>query len=222
MDIAYVVRADGDNEELRYSLRSLKNLPHRDVYVIGDIPSWLRGVKTIQRPQAVGNDLFNVNASLLCLAERVSLSESFWYFNDDFYLLEPTKDIPYFHQGPLQTRVDQYFRSQPSQFYSLYKTQQELIRLGKTDLKSFELHVPIKFEKSRLKKMYADTKLPGFALRPRTMYCNLYNLSGIERTDVKDQRLVPGGDYRSTGGPFGEVWEEVKRRFPEPSPYEKT
>ena len=41
LDIVYVFHTDsGDDSELKYSLRSLENLPHRRVFIIGDKPSF--------------------------------------------------------------------------------------------------------------------------------------------------------------------------------------
>ena len=40
-DVVYCVKDDPDNEELRYSLRSLKNLPHQKVWIYGGGPKWL-------------------------------------------------------------------------------------------------------------------------------------------------------------------------------------
>ncbi|MFF3129757.1 hypothetical protein ACFVRD_48125 [Streptomyces sp. NPDC057908] len=40
-DIVYVVRPWNQNEQLRYSLRTLANLPHRRVWIAGYCPTWV-------------------------------------------------------------------------------------------------------------------------------------------------------------------------------------
>ena len=40
-DIVYFVKPSEDNDELKYSLRSLKNLNHGQVYLVGYRPSWV-------------------------------------------------------------------------------------------------------------------------------------------------------------------------------------
>ena len=40
-DIVYFVKGSRKNEELRYSLRTLKNFPHRKVFFYGEFPDGL-------------------------------------------------------------------------------------------------------------------------------------------------------------------------------------
>src|SRR5687767_7084695 len=218
LDIVYPIGEISD--ELRYSLRTLVNLPHGNVFMVGNIPKWAKSVYKIPRDQTHKAELQNVNENLKAVIEHPALSEEFYLFNDDFYVLEPVTDIPEYHQGSLKERVEGYWRSSPTQYYSLYKTQQELIRLGRSDLKSFELHIPLKLSKSRLRALYETTELRLFALRPRTLYCNFYNITGTERSDVKERG--PHGDFSSTAGtlenPTGTF---VTDRFTEKSPYER-
>ena len=52
MDIVYVVRPGDENEALRYSLRSLANIPHRTVWIAGYRPKWCYGIVYVPRDQA--------------------------------------------------------------------------------------------------------------------------------------------------------------------------
>ena len=54
-DIVYVVRPGERNEELRYSLRSLSNLPHGRVWIAGYMPKWVTGVEHIPSPAKPGS-----------------------------------------------------------------------------------------------------------------------------------------------------------------------
>ena len=49
MDIVYLIKVDpeNDSEELRYSLRSLKNIPHQKVILVGEKPEWVTNVEFI-------------------------------------------------------------------------------------------------------------------------------------------------------------------------------
>ena len=60
MDIVYVVGENERNESLKYSLRSLKNIPHDDVYIIGHKPAWVKNVKYVNRIQRVRNKFQNI------------------------------------------------------------------------------------------------------------------------------------------------------------------
>ena len=48
MDAVYYVRPGDRNDELRYSLRSLANLPHDRVWIVGHTPPWVTGIESIQ------------------------------------------------------------------------------------------------------------------------------------------------------------------------------
>ncbi len=88
-----------DNEELKYSLRSVaKNLPWiNHIYIItnGQIPKWLDennskvtiiNHKDIMPPDALPT--FNSEAIETCIANIPNLSEHFLYANDDFFVFK--------------------------------------------------------------------------------------------------------------------------------------
>ncbi|MBR3675745.1 MAG: Stealth CR1 domain-containing protein [Alphaproteobacteria bacterium] len=89
-----------DNEELRYSLRSVEqNAPwiHK-IFIVtnGQIPQWLNTshpkIKIITHDQIMPKDAlptFNSEAIETCLANIPGLSEYFLYANDDFFIGKP-------------------------------------------------------------------------------------------------------------------------------------
>lgn len=87
MDIVYVVREGEKNDNLRYSLRSLKNIPHDDVYIIGHKPEWVKNVKYINRMQRVRNKFQNISRNMWLATKTSSISDDFIYMDDDFALL---------------------------------------------------------------------------------------------------------------------------------------
>ena len=88
-DVVYVVRPGDDNEELRYSLRSVaKNAPHRDVWIVGTVPSWTQNVKGL--PLTAADEKFaNQRQSLTAAAGEKGISDPFVLFNDDMFVMEP-------------------------------------------------------------------------------------------------------------------------------------
>ena len=44
MDIVYPIKSTNENIELRYSLRSLQNIQHDRVFIIGDLPNFVQNV----------------------------------------------------------------------------------------------------------------------------------------------------------------------------------
>lgn len=229
-DVVYPVKATPDgNEELRYSLRSLVNLPHRRVFIIGDRPKWCVNVIHAASPQT-GPELSNVNAALKLVANTEALSDDFVYMNDDFFIMRPTDKIEPGYQMELLDRIDIYKRRKKwLQAYSLITTRKRLVELGLIGLKSYELHTPMMLNKANLRAMYelcAD--MPLFAIRPKTMYGNLYNISGVQTDDVKNpiedtQEAHATKLYLSTDEDtfaHSTAGELIRTKFPNPCAYE--
>ena len=134
MDIVFVVRPGESNEVLRYSLRSLVNLPHRQVYISGYCPSWVKNVIYIATDQEGNDDLDNSNHNLICAAIREDLSDNFILMNDDFFIMAPADVVPPMHQGSLDGTIERYKTGNRfGQAYSLIKTRQWLFeaRVGR-------------------------------------------------------------------------------------------
>src|SRR5690606_30767194 len=81
-------------EELRYSLRSLANLPHDRVFIAGGLPNWVDNVEHIETVQEWPSKYVNlcVNIASACCDDRVS--DPFILFNDDFFVMEPVEQVP--------------------------------------------------------------------------------------------------------------------------------
>jgi hypothetical protein len=223
LDVVYVVRKRESNESLRYSLRSLNNLPHNKVYISGYCPSWVKNVIPLNVNQDNRDDLENSNYNLIYAACQNDLSDKFVLMNDDFYIMEPCEVISPMHQGNLDERIAQYETGNRfGQAYSLIKTRTWLWQQGLAALLSYELHMPIVYNKHQLIKMFTLTDLPLFAIRPRTMYSNLYKLGGELTKDAKEP-INPEGRFISVGyntKPSSRNWKFIQSQFSRPSPYE--
>lgn len=227
LDVVYVTREGGDTESLRYSLRSLANIPHGTVWISGGLPSWCGNVNHIYK-DLEGNEVpeqedSNLNLYQACLVP--TLSEQFIFMNDDFFIMQPMEAIPTMHQGSLDAVIERYKTGNRfHQAYSLVKTKQELMRLGFApgELLSYELHMPMIFSKSKVIEMFQEYPQPLFALRPRTMYGNKYKLKGAYQEDAKD---TPNQEVAllSTGADFAIslTGERVRARFRTPSAHEQ-
>lgn len=207
LDIVYVVRPGAENESLRYSLRSLTNLAHGKVYISGGMPPWCRDVyHIIKEVDQELPDQEDSNLNLLLAALDPDLSENFILMNDDFFIMQKG-DLPFMHQGPLQARIDQYrVGNRYHQAYSLIRTQGVLADLGipPEEQLSYELHIPMVMNKANVIHMFnvwKETGLELFALRPRTMYGNLYKINGVNTQDAKET-ADPKARFLSTGVDF--------------------
>lgn len=225
MDVVYVVGPGEDNEELRYSLRSLRNLPHDTVWIAGYTPSWVTGVGRIPVEQAGGkyaNGFANIRAA--CLHPEVS--EEFVYFNDDFFVLKPIESMPTYHRGPLRAFLPTMRRRTTRATYTggRIDTARLIAELGITDPLAYEpIHVPMRFEKAKLLTTL-DTGAHLPALHYRTLYGNQWAVGGelhsnvkIANTRKRIRHAFVSTNSRSFGGPVG---AEIRALFPDPSPYE--
>lgn len=104
--IVYLVRPGDDNEELRYSLRSLVNLrtPHA-VTIAGHKPAWLSDdVDHLPIEQTPGARQQNVNALVAAACEAHPDGFVMWY--DDIFLMQPIEHIPRMRANTLDRTVE--------------------------------------------------------------------------------------------------------------------
>jgi hypothetical protein len=180
-DFVYICRS-GDNEELKYSIRSvLKIFPGARIWVVGGKPNWYIGnyIGVAQDQDKYTNALNN----LMAICKSTEISESFILMNDDFFILKGFNLEESFHGGYLINKINRYAGTTRSAKYitKLETTYRSLAREGIEDILDYELHVPMAMEKNKLNKII--TKYP--TLLWRSMYGNIYNLKGTEITDVK-------------------------------------
>jgi hypothetical protein len=225
MDIVYICR-EGDNEELRYSIRSaVKNLPHDNLWVVGGKPDWYTG-KHIPVEQ---NRSYYVNArnNLRAICASRDISESFVLMNDDFFIMNPTQGIPYFHCGYLKDRIERRLTNDRANMYTYYlnQTYSDLFQKRIYKPVSYELHVPFVFEKEKLFDVL------GYKGLWRSLYGNIYNVGGEQMEDVKlfksenpyanhsfDMETATFVSTEDEAFPLYKEW--FQKKFPEPSLFE--
>lgn len=186
LDVVYPVRTTREgNVELRYSLRSLRNLPHRNVYIFSDYIAWLSKEVTwspssdrLDKPRFA-----NVNTTLLRACDNKNISDPFIFMNDDFFVMQPIQELPYYCNGTLQQHWDYLHKTYTGSKYMrhLLETQTELKRLGYSTY-DFELHCPIIFYKDKLREVLKA--YPNTACR-RTFYANFQQVPFVKAVDFK-------------------------------------
>jgi len=222
IDVVYVCR-EGQNEELRYSLRSLVNLPHGQVWVFGGHPAWLQGTRAVNVPQS-GDKQGNVIANVISACLHRHVSDPFILMNDDFFITRPIDSVPVLHRGPVSSVLGDYSDRRPSSRYTARtkRTEEYLHKLGYPDPLSYELHAPMVFNKQPLCDLLM-TFSPG-EYQWRTLYGNTQAVGGHHVDDVKvwqrGQTAGPGPFLSSCDSAFSLVLPTLDRLFPDPSPYE--
>ena len=181
MNFVYICK-DGENEELRYSIRSVvKNTNNPKIWVVGGKPDWYIGnhISVLQNQHKYQNALNNLKAA--CASEEIP--EDFILMNDDFYITNKINKIKLYNNGLLEDQINQY--------HNLVLRSTYLNRLGKTyaylqrrDIPnpiSYELHVPMPMKKSKLITILEE----NYSTLWRSKYGNTFNIGGETVKDVK-------------------------------------
>lgn len=219
MDIIYSVAHQKTHEELRFSLRSLKNVEHNQVFIAGDIPKWTQNVVGLPKPQQGHHRGRDVLQNLLKIVNCSLVDEDILSMHDDFYILQPCSVGVYRGQ-----------RGSYSEWGAVSKkTMLVLKKLGCWGGYDYEQHLPFRCEKSKLKFVLdtIDKATDGEGgVYWRTVYGNYFKIGGEFHPDAKvnirptirDDQLFLSSEDNSFGEHVKPVLEE---RFPEKSIYEK-
>lgn len=232
MDFVYFVR-HGDNEELRYSIRSvIKHFPDAKIWVLGNKPDWYTG--NFVPVRNVGEKFTNIANCCYEAATHPEISDTFVWMNDDFFIMKPIESILPLHRGSLKERADRYAQGISTSYYNklLHATYSQLIKMGIEDPLDYDVHMPLVMDKKGTLEALKTTRI-GRTL-PRSMYGNLSSIGGSKVGDVKvyssSAFAFKSYDYLNGDFPylstedssFDDVYENVlKDAFPDPSPYEK-
>jgi hypothetical protein len=181
MDFVYICKP-GDNEELRYSIRSvLYSFPDAKIWVVGGKPNWYSGnhIPVDQNHHKYANAINNLKA----ICDSGEISEEFVLMNDDFFIIKKIDKIDQFYNGLLSTKIDRYIQITGSSMYikKLMLTRTRLMEYGITNPLDYELHIPMVMEKEKLKHIVL--KYPSCLWR--SMYGNIYAVGGSQMEDVK-------------------------------------
>lgn len=223
-DVAYMVKDTAYNEELRYSLRSLVNYPHRNVVFFGGAPQGLCPDKGVIINQKGNTKYDRVHNLLRAVVDDPDLSEEFTLFNDDFFVMRPvTKPIPYFYDGDLRemiNRVERAWGHQTSYTNRLAVTDEALCHP-----KNFEVHVPIRMTKTNLRYVLDNYQMNGV----RTIYATLFGDDIAPLTDPKwwgddnhrGSLLTPFLSTDDTSFQKGKIGAYIRAKFNKKGKYEE-
>jgi hypothetical protein len=181
MDFVYICK-DGNNEELRYSIRSVvQSFPDSKIWVVGGKPSWYTGnyIEVNQNLSKYRNAIENLKA--LCNSEDIS--DKFVLMNDDFYIIKNIDSIKDYHGGLLLEKINLYQKLNSNSNYTrkLAATYKKIKSLGIENPLDYELHIPMVMEKEKLKQ----TLQHNYQFLWRSIYGNVFNVGGEQMEDVK-------------------------------------
>jgi hypothetical protein len=181
MDFVYICK-DGNNEELRYSIRSVvESFPDSNIWVVGGKPTWYVGnyIEVNQNLSKYRNAIENLKA--LCNSEDIS--DTFVLMNDDFYIIKNIDSIKDYHGGPLLEKINLYQKLNSNSNYTrkLAATYKKIKSLGIENPLDYELHIPMVMEKEKLKQTLQN----NYQFLWRSIYGNVFDVGGEQMEDVK-------------------------------------
>lgn len=230
-DIVYFVKNTEENEELVYSLRSVeKNFPYNRVWFFGGCPNGLKPDVHIPVEQNTGSKYQNVRGMIREAVANDDLTDDFYLFNDDFFVMSKVGYVVPAVNGSLGWQIQKLNNKYPKNYKTAYRsrlrnTMQALKSMNKDRL-NYELHIPMLINKEKAKRildMFDNT------VAFRSSYGNYYSIAKSIHPDVKilddDKMYDPDlhnvflstSDYTWN---YGRIGDYIKSKFTEPSRFE--
>lgn len=227
MDIVYVNR-DGENPELRYSLRTLVNVDHDRVWIFGGAPAWINGEVTHRRRRQGGSPYSSTREHVKAACDTPDVSDPFMLWNDDFFAMRPVGEVPVYHRGSLEALLEHHAALKTPWARGMRDTAAFLAkRNALAGAMSYDVHLPLIIHKEPMREALRLAKqIRADAVHVRTLYGAIADLGGVEHPDPKLMRRsdpFPRGAWLSSGDDtFRPAVEPVLRYlFPDPSNYER-
>lgn len=226
----------GRGDLLRYSLRSVAHaapaeLP--DIVLVGECPDYINPatVTFLASSQAFG-PFVNVWVAWQRAAAHLGRDTEFWWMNDDFFITAPmlADALIDAHRGPLDAFCAGLdgkpgvgpWRRRARASWGLLQAH------GKSDVMCWETHRPMRAAGADVMSAAAALKrygIKGADVAQRTLIATLAGRDGEHLHDPKtDERTAGAVDVplvstgpRAWAGPIG---EDIRGRFPNPSPWE--
>ena len=228
-DIVYILKNNIDPEELRYSIRSVvKNFPYRKIWFYGGKPEGIEPDEGVYFEQIGSSKYEKAAYTWRKVFKNNQITEDFWLFNDDFFIMSKIDDVLPIVNGTLYhhiKRIEKRNGSRSPYTRKLGRTMEYLKDHG-YDTLSYEVHIPMLINR---KKALEVINMPNYSYAFRSMYGNFYTIAARLEPDVKIVKLDEEPDpdihnhYLSTSNDSfrdGVVGKFVRESFPEKTDYE--
>jgi hypothetical protein len=189
MKVIYPYRKNA-SRELEWSIKSLKNVKHSGVYVIGEEPDFPIDAEVMWHlPGEYSSTPYhdqNVKYLLGCTVD----DDELLLMNDDFFIMKPW--IPEnFNKGILSEQIAT--RKRDAYTTALINTEKFLINRGMSTF-NFELHTPMIVEREKL-QIALDELMPRIRGSAPVLIRSYYgNRWGLKTARVDDVKNIP--DYK--------------------------
>ena len=233
-DIVYCLKETPKNEELRYSLRSVEeNLKYRNVVFYGGCPVDLKPDRSVRIAQIEPTKWERVRNLLMNICNDEELTDDFWLFNDDFYILKPmSEDMKPQYNGTLYSHVihiEARHNNRPTIYTQRLRHLIKTLEDNDLDCLNYAVHKPILYNKEKLKEVL--TRFPDEPMI-RALYGNYWKIGGEDKRDMKVQlkdykhldRVKEKWEFLSSSDSSfnnGNVGVFIRERFNQKSRFEK-
>lgn len=234
LDLLYILGkgSQWEDNELRYSLRSVEEcLPHARVFIVGEYPTWLRGVHHIDAADRYETPLANSIHKVERAVRAVPTLHRWAIMNDDFFFLHRFEKLPLYHRGTLRDAINEHPTKKNYYFDGLCWARAVLQRHGIAEPMNYGLHFPMVFERERVEAVLQLFGGSGSSYHFRTMYGNIHRLGGEFVPQVRGRCPLKLTKWENPeGAPFFSTDNKVvlkpeartffAERYPFPSRYE--
>lgn len=186
-DIVYFVKNTPHNEELRYSLRSVEeNWPYKDVWFYGGCPNGIEPDFHISCVQNSSTKWQNVRNMMREACMNDAITENFWLFNDDFFILKPMDEsVTAYYDGTITSKIDEIkakHHGEHSEWSSnLEKLKKCLENACKPEL-CYAVHAPMLINRKKMLKTLDENPNEPMV---RALYGNWWEIGGQQLKDPK-------------------------------------
>lgn len=223
-DIVYFVKDSPKNEELRYSLRTVEqNFPFNKVWVYGGLPNGIKPDEYVYCEQ-IGSKWQRVRNMVRKVCDNDEITEDFWLFNDDFFILKPIREPINYYDKTLEDRVAELkARHGESEYSRLLKELIELLKENDLPTNNYAVHMPMLVNRKKMAEVL--DKYPNQPMF-RALYGNYWQIGGEQKTDIKVRSFMPIGymnlDMVSSSDQtwIRPVGTFVRNKFPQKSRFE--
>lgn len=228
-DIVYFVKNASQNEELRFSLRSVDaNFPHRKVWIYGGKPADIVPDEFVSVRQIGTTKWEKVRNMLKSVCENEKITEDFWLFNDDFFINQKPTDFKPIYDGSIYKRIVQIEGrnyDKPSQYTMQLRLMLKELerRCPYAPMNNYAVHFPMLVNREKMLTVLNRFQSPMF----RVLYGNYWNIGGVDMKDMKilrNNNIPEDAVYLSSDDNSfmtGEIGRYIRKKFNGKSRFEK-
>ena len=225
-DIVYILRNNIDTDEIKYSMRSVvKNFPFNSIWIYGGKSKGIEPDHYVKYMQSGDSRYMKVTNTIKEICQNDDITNQFWLFNDDFFIMQHVDEFPTLYAGTLWERVERIRKKHGGDSaYSkkLQRTAEVLKREGYDQL-DYALHCPILID--RRKALETINHFIGYPMF-RSLYGNHHRIGGQAAKDNKimnttdtpnDCLFVSTSDHAYRDGVIGKY---IRATFNKPCRFE--